>query len=105
MSMNGKTDYLAFFTGLPLAIVVCFIVLLIVWRVGKKRRWFDERSKIVNEKAMSISWIATTIGILVVWLTIVFVEGPGLAFWLMTSLWVIHIISFGIGSIIANRKN
>lgn len=103
--MNGKMDYLAFFTGLPLGIAVCLIVLLIAWRVGRKRRWFDERSRKVNEKAMSISWIATTIGILVVWLIIIFIEGPGLAFWLMTSLWVIHIISFGIGSTVANRKN
>ena len=103
--MNGKMDYLEFFTGLPLAVAVSLIVLLIVWRVGRKHRWFDERSKKVNEKAMSISWIATTIGILVVWMIIIFIEGPGLAFWLMTSLWVIHMISFGIGSMISNSKN
>lgn len=103
--MNGEMDYLEFFTGLPLAIGICLIILLIVWRVGKKRRWFDERSKKVNQKAMSFSWIATTIGILVVWLIVIFIEGPGLAFWLMTSLWVIHMLSFGVGTMIANRKN
>lgn len=103
--MNGKIDYLEFFTGLPLAVGICLIVLLIVWRVGKKRRWFDERSRRVNEKAMSISWCATTAGILIVWMILIFVEGPGLAFWLITSLWAIHMLSLGVGSMIANKKN
>ncbi|WP_346014212.1 hypothetical protein [Sporosarcina sp. E16_8] len=103
--MGKDLNYGEFLTGLPLAVVIMLISLLIVWRFGKKRRWFDERSKRVYGQAMSISWLATTGGILIVWSIIILYEGPGLAFWLMTSLWVLHIGSFGIGTTIANRKN
>lgn len=102
--MNEQLGYLEFFTGLPLAVGIGLIVLLIVWRVGKRRGWFDERHKRANERAMSISWIATTAGILIIWMIITFIEGPGLAFWLITSLWAIHMVSLGVGSMIANKK-
>ena len=103
--MDKELNLVAFFSGLPLGIIFTLLILLILWRYGKKRRWFDERSKRVHEHAMSISWIATTGGILLIWSIIILYEGPGLAFWLMTALWVIHIGSFGIGTAFANRKN
>ena len=69
-----------FLTGLPLGIATTLLLFFIMWRIGKKRHWFDERFKMVHERALSISWRATTVGILVVWTIIILIEGPGLTF-------------------------
>lgn len=103
--MYENFDLLSFLLGLPLAILIMAIVFLARRSVGKKRRWFDERYMKIHEKARSLSWTVTTITILIVWLIIIFMEGPGLAFFLMTAIWVIHMLSYGIGSLIANRSN
>lgn len=103
--MYENFDLLSFLLGLPLAILIMAIVFLARRSVGKKRRWFDERYMKIHEKARSLSWTVTTITILIVWMIIIFMEGPGLAFFLMTSIWVIHMLSYGIGSLIANRSN
>lgn len=103
--MYNNFDLLSFLLGLPLAIVIIAVVFLIMRRIGKQKRWFDERYVRIHEKARSLSWIVTTITILFVWMIITFMEGPGLAFFLMTAIWVIHMLSYGIGSFIANRSN
>ncbi|MFJ7971925.1 DUF3796 domain-containing protein [Psychrobacillus sp. NPDC096389] len=103
--MYENFDLLSFLLGLPLAILIMAIVFLVMRSVGKKRRWFDERYMKIHEKARSLSWTVTTITILIVWLIVIFMEGPGLAFFLMTAIWVIHMLSYGIGSLIANRSN
>jgi len=98
-------DLVSFLFGLPLAVVITVIVFLIMRSIGKQRRWFDERYVRIHEKARSLSWTVTTITILIVWMIIIFMEGPGLAFFLMTAIWVIHMLSYAIGSFIANRSN
>ncbi|QUW23451.1 hypothetical protein JSQ81_07985 [Sporosarcina sp. Marseille-Q4063] len=103
--MSTNIISVEFLTGLPLAVVTTLLLFFIMWRIGKKRHWFDERFRTVHGRAMSISWLATTVGILVVWMIIILIEGPGLAFWLITGLWVFHMTTFGIASMIANRKN
>ncbi|TQR04605.1 DUF3796 domain-containing protein [Psychrobacillus soli] len=103
--MYEDFDLVSFLLGLPLAITILAIVFLIMRRIGKQKRWFDERYIRIHEKARSLSWTVTTITILIVWMIIIFMEGPGLAFFLMTAVWVIHMLSYGIGSFIANRSN
>ena len=103
--MFEEFDLLSFLIGLPLAIVIMGIVFMINRKIGKKKRWFDERYRKVHEKARSISWIATTVVLLVVWMIIIIVEGPGLSFFLMTGIWVIHMTSYGIGAFIASKDN
>lgn len=103
--MYENFDLVSFLLGLPLAILILAIVFLIMRSIGKKRRWFDERYNKIHEKARSLSWTVTTITILVVWMIIIVMEGPGLAFFLMTAIWVIHMLSYGIGSFIASKSN
>lgn len=103
--MYEEFDLLTFIIGLPLAIVLMSIVFLIMWKIGKKKRWFDERYKRVHEKARSYSWLATTVAILIVWMIVILMEGPGLTFFLLTGIWVVHMVSYGIGAIIANQDN
>ena len=102
--MHEGFDWLSFLIGLPLAIVIISIVAIINHRIGKKKRWFDERYQEIQGKARSFSWLVTTVAMLLVWLVIIFMEGPGLAFFLMTGLWVIHMVSYLIGSILAQRE-
>ena len=102
--MHEGFDWLSFLIGLPLAIVIITIVALVNQRIGKKKRWFDERYQEIHNKARSFSWIVTTVSMLVVWLVIIFMEGPGLAFFLMTGLWVIHMFSYLLGTIMAQKE-
>ena len=103
--MYEKFDLFTFLIGLPLAIVIMLIVLLINRKIGKKKRWFDERYTRIHEKARSISWVTTTVTLLIVWMIIIVMEGPGLSFFLMTGIWVIHMISYIVGAAVASRDN
>lgn len=103
--MFEEFDLLTFLIGLPLAIVIMSIVFVINRKIGKKKRWFDERYNRIHEKARSYSWLATTVTILVIWMIIIVVEGPGLSFFLLTGLWLVHMLSYTIGAFIANQDN
>ncbi|WP_391203754.1 hypothetical protein [Psychrobacillus sp. L4] len=103
--MYEEFDLFSFLIGLPLAIIIMIIVFSINRRIGKKKRWFDERYTKINEKARSISWRYTTFAILIAWMIIIVMEGPGLSFFIMTGIWLIHMISYSIGAIIANQDN
>ncbi|WP_338653550.1 hypothetical protein ACOKXV_03755 [Sporosarcina psychrophila] len=95
----------AFLAGLPLAVVIIFITMLINRKRGKKERWFDERYRTIHQHARSISWCATTVAILIAWAVIIIVEGPQLAFFILTGIWVVHMASYAIGTAIASSKN
>lgn len=103
--MYEEFDLLAFLIGLPLAIVIMGIVFIINRKIGKKKRWFDERYNRIHEKARSYSWVATTVAILIVWMIVIVMEGPRLTFFLLTGLWVVHMVSYSIGAIIASQDN
>lgn len=94
----------SFLLGLPLGLTISAIVLYFVWKKGKKERLFDERYKNIHRHARSISWMVMTFAILVAWFIVILVEGPKLAFFIMSALWAIHMTSWGVGAIIANRN-
>lgn len=98
-------DIWAFLVGLPLALVIVSIVLLISRRKGKKERLFDERYTSIHKHARSISWGVTAVAILIAWMIVMIVEGPRLAFFILTGIWVTHMMSYLIGTVIASRKN
>lgn len=103
--MNAEFDWFTFLIGLPAAIVISGIMFFVFRRIGKKKRLFDERYNQVHSTARSYSWKVTTAAILVAWMIIIIVEGPGLAFFVMTGLWVIHIVSYGVGAAVADKNN
>lgn len=103
--MTSEVDYVLLFTIFPAAILVAILVFWIMRRMGKKRHWYDERHKAVRDQARSFSWIVTTVAMFIVWIVIVIFEGPHLAFFLLTVLWVINAVSYGIGAFIADRNN
>ncbi len=94
-----------FLVGLPLGLLIASIVLFVSWKKGKKARLFDERYTTIHQRARSISWGVTTAAILIGWTIVVLVEEPGLAFFIMSGIWVTHMLSYAIGAAIASCKN
>ena len=94
-----------FLAGLPLGLAVAGIVLFISWRRGKKERRFDERYTRIHQNARSISWGVTTVTLLIAWTIVTLVEGPSLAFFVLSGVWVTHMLSYAIGAVFASTKN
>jgi TRAP-type C4-dicarboxylate transport system permease large subunit len=103
--MHQDFDIWAFMAGLPLGLVIAGIVYYFVWKKGKKERLFDERYKNIHRHARSISWKVMTVAILIAWIIVMIVEGAKLAFFIMTALWVIHMLSWAIGAAIASKNH
>ncbi|MCG7345588.1 hypothetical protein MHZ92_15755 [Sporosarcina sp. ACRSL] len=92
-----------FMAGLPLGLAIAGVVYFFVHRKAKKERIYDERYTAIHRHARSISWMVMTVAILVAWAIVIIIEGPKLAFFIMTALWVIHMLSWAIGTAIANK--
>ncbi|MET3576571.1 hypothetical protein ACFFIY_00450 [Bhargavaea ullalensis] len=95
----------SFLAGLPLGIVITLIVFYFSWRKGKKERRFDERYKKIHESARSFSWAVTTFVLLIAWALVLFMEPPGTAFFVLMAVYMLHMISYGVGAGIAARRN
>lgn len=93
------------FLGLPLGLAITAVILFFSWKKGMKERRFDERYTRIHQHARSISWGATTVAILVGWMIIIIVEGPQLAFFILTGIWIVHGLSYIIGTVVASKKN
>lgn len=105
MKMHEDFDLLAFMLGLPAGLAVALTVWYFVWKKGKKERRYDERYKRVQEQAKSLSWAVTVFAIIIAWAIVIIVEGPGLSFFLFTALYIIAMVSYGVTSAIADKKN
>lgn len=98
-------DLGAFLMGLPFGITISLVVLLFVWRKGKKERRFDERYENVQKHAKSIGWGATTIALLIGWAIIILTEGASPAFFILMGIWVVHMLSYIVARAIVDAKN
>lgn len=98
-------DIWVFLAGLPLGLIIVSIVMFIFFKRGKRDRIFDERYKRIHQHARSISWVVTTAAILIAWMIVILIEGPSLAFFILTGIWVTHMMSYLIGALIANKNN
>ncbi len=105
MSMYEGFDIWAFLVGLPLGLVIWAIVWFFVRKKGMKERIFDERYANLHRHARSISWKVMTGAILIAWIIVMIVEGAKLAFFILTALWVIHMLSWAIGAAIVNKHH
>jgi len=94
-----------FLAGLPLGLLVAGGVWLLTRRKMKKERAFDERYWSIQKEARSFSWMATTAAILAAWMIVLIVQGPKLAFFLLTGVWVVHMLSYMIGAVSSASRN
>lgn len=95
----------SFLLGLPLGLAVTGVILLFSRRTGKKERRFDERYTTIHRNARSISWGVMTAVILIAWIIVMFIERPSLAFFIITAIWVAHMLSYGVAAFIEDNKN
>lgn len=98
-------DFWTFMAGLPLGLAIWGVVYYFVRKKGKKERLFDERYKNIHRQARASSWMVMTGAILIAWIIVMVVEGAKLAFFIMTALWVIHMMSWAIGAAIASKEH
>lgn len=103
--MREDFDLLAFMLGLPTGLAVTLIIGYFIWRKGKKTRRYDERYKSIQDQAKSLSWAVTQLAIVIAWAIVIIVEGPGLAFFLFTAVYVIAMVSYGVAAAAAEKKN
>lgn len=97
-------NWLAGLSGLVTGVLVASIVMYINYRIGKKQRRFDERYEQIHNKARSISWGVTVIAIIIGWGAVIVVEGASFAFFIITGIYVIGMISYIIGAAYASTK-
>ncbi|MET0787359.1 MAG: DUF3796 domain-containing protein [Paenisporosarcina sp.] len=91
-------------SGYFISFITIWIVFHFVRKSGKKKRLFDERYHQVQNKARSLAWVISTFCIVAAWMASLIVEGPGFSFFLLTFVYVAHMIAFAIGGIIAEKK-
>lgn len=103
--MYGGFNIWLFLMGLPLGLLIVGTVLFISRKNGKKQRRFDERYTAIHRQARSYSWFATTAAILICWMTSLIIEGPSIAFFMLTAIWIVHMASYAIGAASASSKN
>ncbi|MBY0222800.1 DUF3796 domain-containing protein [Mammaliicoccus sciuri] len=96
-SSSGLLGFLMGF-GTVLAIAVY------LRRKGKKQRLFDERYEKVHAKARTISWGITIIVLAAMWLGALLYEGIQLAFILLSVAYGIMLISYGIASLVIDKR-
>ncbi|WJY27697.1 MULTISPECIES: LPXTG cell wall anchor domain-containing protein [Sporosarcina] len=103
--MYDNFNIWTFLAGLPLGLLIAGAVWLLTRRKLKKERAFDERYRTIHRHARSISWMATTAAVLAAWMIVLIVQGPKLAFFLLTGIWVVHMLSYMIGAAVASSQN
>ncbi|MFC7364407.1 MULTISPECIES: DUF3796 domain-containing protein [Bhargavaea] len=94
----------SFLAGLPFGLAVAGIVMFFSWRKGKKERRYDERFYAIHNWARSFSWVVTTIVILIAWTVVMIIEPVGTAFFVLMTVYMLHMISYIVGAAIASSK-
>ena len=97
-----------FWVALGFWIVLAFIVgssFYLNRRMMKKKKQYDERYVQMDHLARSYSWMASLVIIFIVWFLSLVVFQSLLAFWLITAIYVGHMFTYLIGSIIANNQH
>jgi len=102
--MMLESNLLAVLTGFPLAFLIIGIVFYFVRKHGKKKRLFDERYHQVQNKARSVAWVISTFCIIIAWMFSLIIEGPGFSFFLLTFVYVAHMIAYLIGGAMAEKN-
>lgn len=102
--MSEHMDKLAGVWGFISGILTVGLVYYINYRIGKKKRRFDERYHQLHTKARSLAWGVSTICIVCAWLATLLVEGPGFSFFIVTFVYVAHMLAYLISSIVVEKK-
>lgn len=96
---------LSFLYGLPLGLLIAGVIGLFTIRRGMKERRYDERYNKIHGGARSFAWFATYFVLIVMWAIVLIYEPPGLAFFIITIVFIVHVISYWVSAVILSKKN
>ena len=102
--MSEKFDIVLGLSGFIMGFLFIAIVFYFNKKHGMKKRIFDERYRQVHNTARSKAWIISTFCIAGAWMTAMIVEGAGFSFFLLTFVYVAHMIAYLISAIVANKN-
>lgn len=102
--MSENFDFLSGLSGFFVGFLTIAIVFYFVKKNGKKKRLFDERYHQVHNKARSTAWGISTFCIAGAWITAMIVEGAGFSFFLLTFVYIAHMIAYLISAMIVQKK-
>lgn len=102
--MFENVDNLAALSGFFFGFLTVTIALYFNHKIGKKKRRFDERYHQMHTRARSIAWSISTFCIVGAWMASIFVEGAGFSFFILTFVYVAHMIAYLISSIVVEKK-
>ncbi|RKJ18502.1 DUF3796 domain-containing protein [Butyricicoccus sp. 1XD8-22] len=102
MDMNNFWVQVMFWSFLACIVVFSFYF---PRRMMKKKKQHDERFVHIDHLARSYSWMGSLIVIFIAWFLSLAVFHNLIAFWLITVIYVGHMLSYAIGSVVANSKN
>lgn len=100
--MNNLLFGLILWIGLG---AVMGITMFLNYRRLKKNREVDERFHRIHHYGRSYAWVASSIIIWLVWFVSLFVLDSKPAFFLITAIYVGHMISYIIGAAVAQSRN
>jgi len=102
--LSEKFDIVLGLSGFLIGFLSFAIVFYFNKKHGKKKRLFDERYHQVHNKARLMAWGISTFCIAGAWITAMIVEGAGFSFFLLTFVYVAHMIAYLISAMIADKK-
>ena len=85
------------------AFVICMFV--IPRQMMKKKKQHDERFVHNDRLAMAYGWMGSLVVIFICWFLSLAVFHNLLAFWLISIIYVGHMLSYAFGAAIANSRN
>ncbi|REB04715.1 hypothetical protein DVB69_16640 [Sporosarcina sp. BI001-red] len=97
-------DWLSTAAGFITGVGMVSIIILIIWRRGKKARLFDERYEKVHIKARTASWIVFVGLTYILAIAALVIEGWKLASMLLASLYVVGLVTYFVAVLIYNKK-
>ncbi|PKR77532.1 DUF2178 domain-containing protein [Halalkalibacillus sediminis] len=101
---ESMLNTLAGLSGIAFAAVGMIITYVIFKKVGKKKRWFDERNQFVTNYAKALSWNVTLVSMMIAWCVVIIFDGISFAFFLLTALYLVHCISLLFTGMVASKK-
>lgn len=102
MDMNNFWVQVIFWSCLALIVIFSFYF---PRSIMKKIKQHDERFVYNDHLARSYSWMGSLVIIFIAWFLSLAVFHNLTAFWLITVIYVGHMLSYAIGAAIANSKN
>ncbi len=102
MDFNNFWVQLVFWIILGLIVISAFVI---PRQIMKKKKQHDERFVYNDQLARAYGWMGSLIVIFICWFLSIAVFRDLLAFWLISAIYVGHMMFYAIGAAIANSRN